>query len=409
MNVLYIAYSCMPNKGSEEKIGWNIPLASAKYNKVYVLTKEEHRSAIEAYLRENKVENIRFFYVDIPKVYKKLFRGVAYFGRLNIWHKRALPVAKQICETEKIDLIHQITPIEFRSIGDYGSIPGVKFVCGPVGGGEFLPKAFWKDVGKYSFVEYIRKLLNYRFRNTFRIQNKLAQCDYVFFANKETETFLAEFLDEIPHELYFDNGIDESELRATERVYIPGNHKIVFLVAGRLAYRKGHKFLLDVLAQLPDDLEYECRILGEGPEMEKLKSLCSQYGLENRVLFFGRIPFSDMKKEYENADVFIMPSIRETTGAVLLEAMAKGLPVVTINQFGGPVLLDSTTGWLHDGNTREEYMDSLRDNLMACAACPEEAHRRGQNAVEVAKRHLWNNKVDFYQKKYLEICGDAES
>ena len=41
MNILYIAYSCSPKSGSEEKIGWSIPLESAKSNNVFVITKEE--------------------------------------------------------------------------------------------------------------------------------------------------------------------------------------------------------------------------------------------------------------------------------------------------------------------------------------------------------------------------------
>ena len=49
MNILYIAYSCSPNHGSEDRIGWKIPLASAANHRVFVLTKEEHRSEIEEF------------------------------------------------------------------------------------------------------------------------------------------------------------------------------------------------------------------------------------------------------------------------------------------------------------------------------------------------------------------------
>ena len=53
MNILYIAYSCLPDSGSENKIGWNIPIESSKSNNVFVVTKEEHREAIEAYLKKH--------------------------------------------------------------------------------------------------------------------------------------------------------------------------------------------------------------------------------------------------------------------------------------------------------------------------------------------------------------------
>ena len=92
MNILYIAYSCNPFQGSEDKIGWNVPVESAKTNKVYVISKEEQRKPVEKYLSEHDVKNIEFFFVDIPSFYKKIFSGFMYSGRLNIWNKRAFQV-----------------------------------------------------------------------------------------------------------------------------------------------------------------------------------------------------------------------------------------------------------------------------------------------------------------------------
>ena len=53
MNILYIAYSCDPYEGSEDKIGWCVPLQSAQNNRVYVITKEEQRENIEKYLQQS--------------------------------------------------------------------------------------------------------------------------------------------------------------------------------------------------------------------------------------------------------------------------------------------------------------------------------------------------------------------
>ena len=59
MNILYIAYSCNPFAGSEDKIGWCVPYESSKTNKVYVITKEEQREPVEKYLQSHPLENIR--------------------------------------------------------------------------------------------------------------------------------------------------------------------------------------------------------------------------------------------------------------------------------------------------------------------------------------------------------------
>lgn len=213
MNILYIAYSCSPYYGSECKIGWNVPLESAKTNNVHVITMSGNKAAIEKYLSENKVYNIKFYFVDIPIFYKKIFNsGYFYSGRLNIWNKRAFPVAKEICKKEKIDIIHQITPIEFRSIGDYGKISDIRFVLGPLGGGESVPRGLRKYIkGKYIIVELIRMFCNHWCRLKLKISGKLEKCDYIMFANKETKDFLQGCCN-LQGTIFFDSGLCRDEL-----------------------------------------------------------------------------------------------------------------------------------------------------------------------------------------------------
>ncbi len=400
MNILYIAYSCMPNKGSEEKIGWSIPLEASKHHNVFVVTKEEHRKTIEQYKKDKGIDNIKFFYVDINNVYKKIFKGVMYSVRLNIWHKNAYPTVRDICKKENIDVIHQITPIEFRSIGKYGDIENTKFVCGPLGGGEFLPNSLKVYAKGNMFVEYARAILNSFYRLRYKINGKLRKCDYIMFANKETQQYLNDLCTIVDTKLFFDNGISETEIKDQEKKQ---NEKFTMLVAGRLAYRKGHSFLLDVLKELPKDLDYECRIIGEGPMEKKIKKKVCEYGLSDKVVFTGRIPFEQMTQEYENASVFVMPSIRETTGAVLLEAMSNGVPLVTIDKFGGPVLFDNDSAYLYSGNTLSEYKKSLKDILIRCAENPDELKIKGEKLKELAYENVWSKKVEFYNHIYEKV------
>ena len=184
MNILYIAYSCSPYHGSEDKIGWNVPVECAKKHNVFVITKEEHRCNIEQSLEGTPIKNIKFFYVDIPSICKKIFFGPIYSGRLNIWNRRAFVLAKELCKQEHIDVIHQITPIEFRSIGDFGKIPDVKFVCGPVGGGEYIPKGLKSYARGQGFIEMIRAAANGWYRLRFWFSKKLNEIDKLIFAHR---------------------------------------------------------------------------------------------------------------------------------------------------------------------------------------------------------------------------------
>ena len=151
------------------------------------------------------------------------------------------------------------------------------------------------------------------------------------------------------------------------------NEECVFLVAGRMIYRKGLDFLFDALMRIPQETRYQVRVVGDGPELEHLRKRCKDnLNLSEHVHCMGSIPYMEMEKEYADADVFIMPSIRETTGTVLLEAMSKGIPVITINKFGGATLFDKDTGWLYEGNSKEEYIENLKKAILECIANPDE-------------------------------------
>lgn len=182
------------------------------------------------------------------------------------------------------------------------------------------------------------------------------------------------------------------------------NDKCIFFVACRMIYRKGIDFLLDALTKIPENLNYQVRIVGDGPELSHLQKRCKKNGnLSKHVYFTGAIPYTKMECEYIKADVFIMPSIRETTGTVLLEAMSKGIPVITINKFGGAILFDKNTGWLYNGNNKEQYVENLKSAILECILNPNEIVRKGKNACKKAENYTWQEKNKKYQKIYKKL------
>lgn len=405
MNILYIACSCAPYSGSEDKIGWNVPMYSAKKHRVFVLTFERQREYIEAYLEENPTDNPTFYYVDIPEIWKKLFRGPFFSGRMNIWHRRAIRVVREICRREKIDIIHQITPVEFRSIGNYGRIPGVKFVCGPIAGGQSTLKELKEYTTHHRLVEQARGIVNAWSRVRLWTQRRLKQCDCLFIANYETERYLENMLPTMERvKILTDVSVDRSDLCEWDewQQRVRGT-TCRFLTVGRLVYLKGHRFLLDALAEIPRELEFVWYVVGEGPELAAVREKCKEMNMEDRVVFCGPIPHSEIAEVYRKADVFVMPSFREATGSVLLEAMAQGLPVITANRFGGAAILDTDIGWLYDGNSQEACVRSLRDALIACITQPEEVLRRGGNARMKAENYTWDKRMEVYQSVYEKV------
>lgn len=396
MNILYIAYSCCPNSGSEDAIGWNVPLEMSKSHNVYIITKEEHRSSIKKYIHYNHNPNLHFYFVDIPDIFKKIFKGFLYSGRLNIWHKRAFPIVRQICTDIKIDIIHQITPVEFRALGDYGRIKEVKFVAGPLGGGEYIPKGLKFYVKSHLFTELLRRIINEWYRWFYKCSGRFKRCDCLLFANAETQSYL-----QLKGDLLTEIAVDKSFVQNTET----GNYnKTVFLWAGRMIYRKGLDFLFDAMEMLPINLPYVVRLVGEGPEKIKLMKRCKESEkLSKHVVFAGVLPYRCMREEYSKASVFIMPSLRETTGTVMLEAMSNGLPVIAINGFGSALMLNDKNGWLYNGNTKDEFIHALSDAMLECITNHSRVIQKGETVLWKISQYTWQQKANIYNCIYNKL------
>jgi glycosyltransferase involved in cell wall biosynthesis len=76
-------------------------------------------------------------------------------------------------------------------------------------------------------------------------------------------------------------------------------------------------------------------VVGEGPERGSLEALAARLGIADRVTFLGALDREALAAEYRSAGLFVLPSLREGFGVVLLEALASGTPVVATAS-GGP-------------------------------------------------------------------------
>lgn len=395
MNILYIAYSCCPNSGSEDAIGWNVPLEMSKVHNVYIITKNEHRAPITEYLNLNPNANLHFFFVDIPDIFKKIFKGFLYSGRLNIWHKRAFPIARQICADLKIDIIHQITPVEFRALGDYGRIKGVKFVAGPLGGGEYIPKGLNFYAKSHLLTELLRRIINEWYRWFYNCSGRFKRCDCLLFANAETKNYL-----QLKGCLLTEIAIGKNTSKEKNNFY----DKTVFLWAGRMIYRKGLDFLFDAIDAIPLNVPYVVRLVGDGPERMKLENRCMKSEkLRKHVVFVGSLAYDHMHDEYSKSNVFILPSLRETTGTVMLEAMSNGLPVIAINGFGSALMLNDNNGWLYNGNTKDEFIHALSDAMLECITNHSRVIQKGDAVLRKISQYTWQQKANIYNCIYNKL------
>lgn len=150
-----------------------------------------------------------------------------------------------------------------------------------------------------------------------------------------------------------------------------------FLAFGRFVHKKGFDLLLRALRQCLDDgLDARLVLGGDGVERVRLERLSAELGLHERVRFAGWL--GDVAGALDEADVFVLPSRDEPFGIVLLEAMARGLPVVATRTRGPVEVLDEDVAWL----VSVDDAPSLAAGMLATARDPDGRTRRARLLLE---------------------------
>lgn len=170
-----------------------------------------------------------------------------------------------------------------------------------------------------------------------------------------------------------------SRLEPVSTVVKPARIEKIF-AAGRFVKKKGFNFLLEALAELkPIDGNFSLQIVGDGSEFSSLMALSTELGIDDKVQFLGRR--NDIPDLMKNADLFVLPSLREPFGIIVLEAMAMGTPIIATRCEGPLEVLDDQSAILVDkGDTA-----SLTDGLRKAMQDPEGCRMRAENALNVYK------------------------
>ncbi len=118
------------------------------------------------------------------------------------------------------------------------------------------------------------------------------------------------------------------------------------LACGRLVEQKGYPYLMEAFAEVSAEMNAELHILGTGPLLESLKQQAAALGISEKVHFLGfrKNPFTHMKA----ADIFVLSSLWEGFGNVIVEAMSMGAAVVSTACPHGPdeIIVDGVNGML---------------------------------------------------------------
>jgi glycosyltransferase involved in cell wall biosynthesis len=204
----------------------------------------------------------------------------------------------------------------------------------------------------------------------------------------------------------FDN-LDKEKSR--EKLGLKKSEFVIMTIA-RLEKVKGIQYLIKAMKdnQLSPQsrsapagqavISYQLLIIGEGSQRQELEDLVKRLNLEKKVRFLGEVPNKKIPQYLAAADCFVLPSLKEGFGIVLLEAMAANVPVVAANVGGIPdIIEDGKTGIL----VEPKNPDGLAEAIMKIYSQPEFTQNLTKNARNNLEKYNWQNIAEKVYENYI--------
>lgn len=309
-------------------------------------------------------------------------------------------IAREIVATEKITVIHQPTPVSPRLPSGMYKV-NAPVLIGPMNGGMTFPPAFSHMQSK--FENAILWVLGGTVSLAQRIFPGKRKAALLLVSNQRTREALPPILRKVPVQELVENGVDQSRFKLVPRETVDPN-KVTFAFVGRLISLKAVDIIFEALAGLESSVEVHMELFGDGEERQALEELAAELGLQDRVVFHGFMAQTDVAKKLGQLDGLVLASLHECGGAVVLEAMAMGLPAIATN-WGGPAdYLDPSCGILLDPKSRESLVQEFRASMKLLAENPDKRAEMGKaGRAKVAAEFDWEAKVDAMMDIYRSL------
>lgn len=309
-------------------------------------------------------------------------------------------VRRRLAAGERFDVAHQVTPVALRYPSPAVGL-GVPLVVGPVGGSLGSPPAFVPEEAATPWYQRFRRLDRFRLRRDPFLRATYEDADCVV----GIAPYVRELLDDLRLRRFETLSDVAVHALPPPRDRAGRSGPVRLLHVGRMVRTKGARDAIRAMALLRD-LPVVLDVVGDGADRAACADLVRELGLTERVRVHGAVTRAEVEHFYELADVLVFPSYREPGGAVVLEAMAHGLPVVVCDRGGpGANVSDACAVRL----PAESPAQLARDVATAVRGLVTDAERRqrmGEAAREhVAATHLWDRRIDRMTDIYEEIVA----
>ncbi len=318
----------------------------------------------------------------IDRVQKGLFNKILalfylIFGTIEIW---------RFCSKERFDIIHVHWPLPHFIFGYVAS----RVCSAPV-------------VISFHGAELMAVRNKFRFLRPF-LRWAIARADRVTANSNHTVRAIQEIFHRPVDIIPFGAAVSSADIRSTDK----GVEEKRILFVGRLVERKGVRYLIEAAAQVASRYKIRVDIVGDGPELSRLRRLAEERNLKEVVRFHGRVSAGELPHFYANCDMFVLPAVidskgdTEGLGVVLIEAMTYKKPVIA-SAVGGitDLVIDGQTGLAVPAGD----VDALVKAIVRLIEDPETAKRLSQHGYEhILTNYSWEVIINQLINLYQEVC-----
>lgn len=412
MKVVVLAELCNPEWPSLPSFSYSLAKALSRHCEILLVTHIRNKEALS---NEQHQLDAEIVYIDNEKYAGKLYRITQKLDKIGLggymtytgfnafpyimFERMAFKALKGRINDGEFDVAIRISPVSPIVPSPFAKLADLPFILGPINGGLKWLDEFEDVVEKEGeWIRHFRNLYHFfpYYSSTYSHAAKvLASFSHALGDIPKKHHHKVEFFDEL--------GVHVEQFKRSNQEL--RDDKLSFVSVGRLVPLKCVDVLIQAFANSTQLQEHAIlRIVGDGPERQRLEEMVEENQLNSSVIFEGWLSQPEVSDILSQSNVFVFPTIREAGGNVVLEAMASGLPCI-VPRFGGPSeLVDNQTGIIVPLSSKAQLIADFKAAMEKFLSEPDllktlsdAAYLKAQNVFD------WDKKG----RRLSQICADV--
>jgi glycosyltransferase involved in cell wall biosynthesis len=360
---------------------------------VTVITDVTRREQVERYPASSIPPSLKIMYFRPLLLTRFPLNGWTAQLVYSIWQYMLYPYAARLHRKEQFDIAIHVTYGVFRHPSFLGLLR-IPFLFGPLGGGEDAAWALKRSIrGRERIKEGVRAALNVLAKINPALWVSYASATLILVKTRETRRALP-----FPYRartiIHREIGI-HAPTGIAPRERGPGDALEVLFVGRLLGWKGAHLAVRAVAMAIQEGTDCRLTIVGRGPYRAELERAIDSANARKAIRLIDHLPQQDLFALYRAAHCFLFPSLHDSSGNVVLEAQAYGLPVVCLDLGGPPTLVTPESAFVLTvkGKTERDVIGDLSDALRRIASDEPARLAMATAALEHSRRMTWHSCV----------------